>query len=103
MFLPPTAWFLSQQISYALIPWACATGRQFALPIVILAMWLVAVAGGVIAWRRWRLTGRNSESSAGGPPRSRFIALVGMLSSGLFAMAIRAQVIPSVILSACEP
>jgi hypothetical protein len=43
--LAPLAWFLSQRISYMLVPWACATGRQFALPFVTLAMLLPVGTG----------------------------------------------------------
>jgi hypothetical protein len=35
--------------------------------------------------------------------RSRFMALAGLLSSGMFVLAILAQAMPSFILSACEP
>ena len=53
VLLPPVVWFLSQQISYVLVPWACATGRQFALLLIDLAMILLAGTGGVIAWHSW--------------------------------------------------
>jgi hypothetical protein len=35
--------------------------------------------------------------------RSRFMALAGLLSSGMFVLAILAQAMPSFILSTCEP
>jgi hypothetical protein len=104
ILLPPIAWFLSQQLSYTLVLWACATGRQFVLHIVTAAMLCLAGAGGFIAWRSWRRTGRDRPDAAGGMlPRSRFMAVTGLLSSGMFALVILAQGIPSFLLNACAP
>jgi hypothetical protein len=104
ILVPPTAWFLSQQISYMLVPWACATRRQFALPFVTLAMLLPAGTSGIMAWRSWRRTNQDPAYEAGSMLlRSRFMALGGLLSSGMFSLAILAQAIPSFILSACTP
>jgi hypothetical protein len=104
LLLPPIAWLLNLQISYMLVPWACSTGRQFALHLVTLAMLLLAGGGGLIAWRTWQRTGRDWPNEAGGVvPRSRFMAVGGLLSSGMFFLVIVAQGIPSFMLSACEP
>jgi hypothetical protein len=104
VLLPPVAWFLSQQISYALVPWACATGRQFVLPLVTLAMLLPATISGAMAWRSWRRTGSSRPDEAGSvQAHSRFMALAGLLMSGMFVLAILAQSVPSFVLSACEP
>jgi hypothetical protein len=91
VLLPPLAWFLSQQISYVLVPWACATGRQFALPLVTLAMLLPVGIGGVRAWHSWQRTGQDRSGEAGARRlRRRFIAVGGLLSSGMFVLAILA-------------
>jgi hypothetical protein len=104
VLLPPVAWFLSQQISYVLVPWACATGRQFALPFVTLAMLLPVGIGGVRAWHSLQRTRQDRSGEAGTRLiRRRFIAVGGLLSSGMFVLAILAQSVPSFILSACEP
>jgi hypothetical protein len=104
ILLPPAAWFLSQQISYILVLWACASRRQFALPLVTLAMLLPAGAGGVMAWRSWQRTKQDPAYKAGSMLlRNRFMAFGGILSSGMFSLAILAQAIPSFILSACTP
>jgi hypothetical protein len=101
---PPVAWFLSQQSSYVLVPWACATGRQFALPFVTLAMLLPVSIGGVRAWHSLQRTRQDQSGEAGTRLlRRRFIAVGGLLSSGMFVLAILAQSVPSFILSACEP
>jgi hypothetical protein len=104
LLLPPFAWFLNLQLSYMLVPWACVTGQQFILHVVTLAMLLLAASGGVIAWRTWRRVGHDWPNEAAGVvPRSRFMAVGGLLSSVLFCLVIVAQGIPSFILSGCEP
>jgi hypothetical protein len=104
VLLPPSAWFLHQQLSYILVPWACETGRQFILYLVTLAMLLLALAGGLMARRAWQCLGHDEPDEAGGVlARSRFMAVAGVLSSAMFSLAILAQGIPSVILHACEP
>jgi hypothetical protein len=104
LLLPPFAWFLHQQLSYMLVLWACASGRQFALHLVTVAMLLLAGAGSFMAWRSWQRTGRDGPDKAGGMlPRRRFMAVGGLLSSGMFFLVILAQGIPSFLLSACAP
>jgi hypothetical protein len=104
LLLPPFAWFLNLQLSYMLVLWACATGRQFILYVVTLAMLVLAISGGAIAWHTWQRVGRDSAGEAEGVvARSRFMAVGGWLSSVMFSLAIVAQGIPSFILSACEP
>ena len=104
ILLPPCAWFLHQQLSYMLVPWACVTGRQFILYAVTLATLLLAIGGGLVARHSWRRLGRDRADGAGGVvARSRFMAVGGVLSSALFSLVIVAQGIPSFILNACEP
>jgi hypothetical protein len=103
ILLPPFAWFLHQQLSYMLVSWACMTGRQFILYVVTLAMLLLAIGGGLIARHTWQRFGHDEPDEAGGVlARSRFMAVVGLLSSVLFSLVILAQGIPSFILNACE-
>jgi hypothetical protein len=104
ILLPPFAWFLHQQLSYILVPWACETGRRFILYVVTLAMLLLALGGGLIARQTRQCLGRGEPDEVGGVlARSRFMAVAGVLSSVMFCLAILAQVIPSFILHACEP
>jgi hypothetical protein len=104
ILLPPFAWFLHQQLSYMLVPWACSTGRQFILYGVTLAMLLLAIGSGLTARQSWRRLGRDEPHEAGEVvARSRFMAIVGMLSGVMFSLVILARGIPSFILNACEP
>jgi hypothetical protein len=104
LLMPPLAWLLHLLIGYPLVPWACASGRQFMLHVVTAAAFLLAVGGGLTAWRSWQRSGRGWPNDAGGVlSRSRFMAVSGLLSSAVFGLVILAQGMPSFILHACEP
>ena len=104
LLLPPLAWFLHQQLSYTLVLWACATERQFVLHVVTVAMLSLVGASGFMAWRSRQRTGRDGADKAGGMLlRRRFMAVGGLLSSGMFFLVILAQGIPSFLLHACAP
>jgi hypothetical protein len=104
ILLPPFAWFLDQQLSYLLVPWACVSGRQFILHLVTLTMLLLVVGSGFTAWHSWQRARHGGPDGAGGvEARSRFMAVGGLLSSIMFFLVIVAQGIPSFILNACEP
>ena len=100
----PVAWLLQMQTSYALVPWACATGHVFVLHLVTLAGLLIAAAGAWLAWRDWRRFGKEWPKGKGGPQmRRRFMAVLGLLTSVMFFLVILAQGIPSFILNPCQP
>jgi hypothetical protein len=100
----PVAWLVQMECNYALVGWACATGHVVVLHLVTLGGLLIAAAGGLTAWREWRRSGTQWPKGAGGPQtRSRFMAVLGLLTSLLFFFVILAQGIPSFILSPCQP
>jgi hypothetical protein len=102
--LPPLVWFLYLLVSYALVPRACTTGTSVRLYVAALIALLAAASAGGLAWRLWRDTGQEWPDEAGGViPRSRFLAGLAVLSSGLFFMVVLAQGVPTVILSPCQP
>jgi hypothetical protein len=72
-------------------PWL--TGVHHGISLVATAL---AVAATLLAWREWRRLGggesRGSEPGVAG--RSRFLALLGVVTSGLFAVVIVAQWVP---------
>lgn len=54
---------------------------------------IAAIAGGVVAWRSWRLTFQESPGSGHhlidrGEGRTRFMAMSGMLTSAVFLIAL---------------
>lgn len=99
----PVAWALDLGISYALVKWSCSTGRDLVLHLITpLALALVA-GGAVVSWfALQRVTG--VEPTDGGEPRQRakFMAILGLASSALFALTIVAGAIPRWVLNACQ-
>ena len=99
----PLAALTQLQVNYALVLWACAAGREWALHVVSLLALLVTVAGGLLSWRNWRHAGGGWEDGgAGVVPRSRFMAVVGILISGLTALIVVAQWIAIFVYDPCE-
>jgi hypothetical protein len=100
----PLIWFVNLELNFMLAPWACATGRQFSLGLVTLVALLLVASAGLLAWRMWLHAGQEWLHNAGGRISSRrFLAMLGILTSSLFFLAILAQGAPTFILSACPP
>lgn len=103
IFVAPIAALAHQQVNYMLVPWACAEGTRLPLFLVTLVSLGVAAGGGLVAWRNWERAGREwPTEAAGAAPRSRFMAAVGLLLSGLLALVIVAQGIASLFLDPCQ-
>jgi hypothetical protein len=99
----PLAFLLNLQLSYMLVQPVCVTAHHLVLHLVPVGALLLTAGGGVSAWRNWRRTGQTESSEAAGVlPRSRFLAGVGLLTSGLFIVVIVAQWLPNFILTACQ-
>ena len=104
MLAGPLAFLVSQLFSYMLVPWVCSTGHLFVLHLIAFAALLVTAVGGLAAWRAWQRTGKRWPDAEGGPiPRSRFMAVMGILLSITFFLAIIALGIPNFILNPCQP
>jgi hypothetical protein len=99
----PLTWFASQQASYALVPWACHGGPLIAIHLVnLLALLLVAVAG-ALTWRDGRRAGRGVSDELAPPAgRAGFLAEVGLMSCGLFGLAILAQMTGAFFFGPCQ-
>jgi hypothetical protein len=99
----PLAMLLQLQVNYALVLWACGSGREWPLHLTALLALVVTVAGGLLSWRNWRQSGAEWEDEGAGViPRSRFMAAVGILAGVLFALVIIAQWIPIFVYGPCE-
>ncbi len=103
LFIPPIAVLANIEIAYALVPAACASTRTLPLHLVN-AFWLaLAIAGGLIAWRCWKALGIGWQEDEGDPlARSRFVAGVAVLLSGLCVLVIMAQWIAVFVLDPCQ-
>jgi hypothetical protein len=99
----PFAWAFDLCVSYALVKWTCSTQRQIVLLMMTPAALGVVAAGAVVSWLALRRTAAGSSTGGGDPrERARFMAVLGLASSALFAVAILAGAIPRWVLDACQ-
>ena len=99
---PPIIWAFGLNVQYSLVRVACATESNLWLHLVSLATLALVLGCGVVARREWRNAGGRWPGEGGGTiPRSEFMAVMGLLSSGLFALGIAAQWLASFILHPC--
>jgi hypothetical protein len=96
----PTAWAVSLQTNYALVPRLCE-GRIGLISIFAALLTLVATAGALISLRAARAPVESQwlDSSGGSPPQ--FIAWVGVGSGLVFALAILNQLAATLIVNGC--
>jgi hypothetical protein len=98
----PVAWMLGLNAEYNLVRVACAKQDMLPLHAVSLLTLLLALSGGVVAWREWKRAGREWPGEEGGPiGRSRFMAAVGLMASALFSLTILAQWAAHFFLNPC--
>lgn len=91
------AWSVQMQTGYALarfsyaVPWLTAAHHA-----VSLLGALAAAASALLAYREWRRLGGGEPAGAEGgvSGRARFMAMLGIVTSGLFALVIVAQWVP---------
>jgi hypothetical protein len=102
MLAGPVAWMIGLNADYSLVRVACAKGTMLPLHLVTLATLLLAASGGVVAWRDWRRAGGEWPGEAGTIlERSRFMSVVGLMASALFALTILAQWAAKLFLDPC--
>ena len=103
LLLPPLAWTVQLAVMYVIQPWECLHPDALQYQTRYRAGGLlIALAGGVVAWRRWHaLREPAPEPMEQLRSRGRFMALLGVLLSALFALVIIAQWIPNHLLSPC--
>lgn len=104
ILVAPVAWALHLNGAYLLVRIACDTGSTMLIHLCTLGALLLGATGGWIAWRSFDRLGREwpSGSGEGIVVRSRFMAVGGLISSGISLLAILAQAIPPLILSPCQ-
>ena len=103
LLAPPVAALLQQQISYALVPGLCWSGREWLLHLVSFLALAVTVGAGLLSWRNLKAAGvKWEDDGAGVLPRSRLMAAVGLLISGHSAFVVVGQWIAVFVYSTCE-
>jgi hypothetical protein len=96
-------WFIQFNIIYALPIWICAHGHRWIMPLVSVVFLALTLAVGWLAWMCWQNAGLGSAESELGDElaRSRFMSMLGILSTAMFGMLIIWQTIPMFIIHPC--
>jgi hypothetical protein len=106
----PIAWAADLGISYAIVKWSCGHQNAAVLHLMTLVA-LAVIAGGTYAsWRVLSLA--SGDVPLDGPPthagpvvvlaRVRFMAVLGLASSALFAVSVIGFAVPRWVLDACQ-
>ena len=99
----PVVWAIDLTASYALAKWTCLSGRRSILHAIMLASLLIVAGGAVVSSIALRHTSRDMPTDGGRPPqRARFMAILGLTISALFALQVVSTAIPQWVLDACE-
>jgi hypothetical protein len=103
ILVAPAAFAANLQLGYLMVHPACLRNDLTPLHVVQILCLLVALGGGLIAWGALRRERAGAPGEvAGRGDRSRFLAGLGVWSSGLFALVIVAQSVPSFVLHQCQ-
>jgi len=86
IFAGPVAWAIDLELRFALVTYVCANHAAWIMWLITLLALGAALAGVLLSWR----------------VPQRFLSLTGMLTSGMFALAIIAMSIPDIFLRACD-
>lgn len=103
MLGPPIIWGARFGASYVLVPYACARDTVLLLQLVTLVALLATAGAGFVAWRQGRAARkRDDDEPAPADTRTRFMALAGVLSSGLFFLVIAAEGLALFFVDPCQ-
>src|SRR4051812_22944736 len=98
ILLPPIVWGVQMEINYALVRQACVLERKAALYLVTGVALLLVLVAALVSASKWKESGAGWPNESSDPrTRLRFLSLLGLLSSGLFFLAIAAQGIATII------
>ena len=101
--LPPFAWLLDLQVSYATVKWACAADAPSVLLLLPLGSISMIAFATWLSWSCW--TTLRYEATPEGPrmqDRSYFLAVAGLAMSAVFLLLIVTSYAPRYFLSPCE-
>lgn len=99
----PTVWFVCMEANFALAPWACAFQWKFVMYIVSAVGLAITAALALMAYTEWKSVGLRAPGDQGGVvARSQIMALLGMLISAVAFLVTLAQLVPQLILGACQ-
>jgi hypothetical protein len=99
----PVALLTNLEVSFALVPWVCANRWQPALHIVNVVFLLIPAATGWLAWSYWQESGCEwPDEGSAAPSRTRFMAVIGLVTSIICLLQILGMIINTLILGACQ-
>jgi uncharacterized membrane protein YidH (DUF202 family) len=103
LLIAPVAFLANLEIAYALVSTACGSRTTLPLHLVNAASLVLALVGGLMAWRTWNEVGRAWPDGEPGPiGRSRFLASVGLMLTGICVLVILAQWTAVFLLDPCQ-
>ena len=103
VILPPVIGAVAMEADYVLVRQACAAQRNVALYAVTIAGLALILATAFVAFTIWRVEGtRWSTEAADVSTRIRFIAVLGILSSGMSFLLLLAQGIATIHFNPCQ-
>ena len=101
--LGPIITAIEMQTNYVLVRQACSAQRNVALYAVVLVAIVLTIATAAIAYAIWKRAGVVWPTEAVDlVTRIRFIAVLGILSSGMSFLLILAQGIATVLFDPCQ-
>jgi hypothetical protein len=99
----PIAWAFDLMSSYAVVKWVCDTGNHAVLPLITIVSLAIVGGGAASSWAALTYTANDVPTDGGRPrQRARFMAVLGVALSALFALQILAGAIPHWVLDACQ-
>jgi hypothetical protein len=103
VFAGPVAWTLRLLISYPLVPVVCARDWGILLHLISVGFFLLGLAGALVAWRNVGKVRALDERTTHQwvLERTRFMAYLGLLASGLFTLVIFTEWIPVFFTDPC--
>lgn len=103
LLTPVAAAYGQQQLSYAMVTWACSRGLVFLVHLpTLLAIGACAIAG-TAAWRTFVASGpREAGDERSSDARARFMSACALTTAGFAALLIVAQWLPTVFLHPCQ-
>ena len=97
------AWAFDLTASYALVKWSCSSQRVLLLHLISPLCLAVVTGGAAVSWLALQRTSGDSPTDGANPrDRARFMAILGLTTSALFALTIAAGAIPRWVLDACQ-
>ena len=103
LLLPPLAWLLDLQTSYAMVKWACENQRRGLILAVPAASLTVVMLAGAMSWWSWTRLRDNTRPDGGRiEDRSYVLAIAGLAMSTLFALLIATTIAQRALLSPCQ-